>query len=88
MPRIIQVPMDEELLGKLDDLSGQQGQSRASVIREACRRYVVEEHRRQLDDEYEAGYRRIPEDPALGEAYAKLSAGVWGPEDFGDWHGK
>jgi metal-responsive CopG/Arc/MetJ family transcriptional regulator len=88
MPRIIQVPIDDDLLGKLDALSGKKGQSRASVIREACRKYVTEERRRQMDDEYEAGYRRIPEDPALGEAYSKNAALVWGFEDFSDWYDK
>ena len=87
MPRVIQVPIDDDLLGKLDTLSEKKGQSRASVIREACRKYVTDERRRQMDNECEAGYRRIPEDPALAEAYEKAAAEVWGVEDFSDWPG-
>ena len=87
MPRVIQVPIDDDLLGKLDTLSEKKGQSRAAVIREACRKYVTEERRRQMDEEYAEGYRRIPEDPALAESYAKLAAEVWGHEDFSDWPG-
>ena len=88
MPRIIQVPIDEELLAKLDALSDKKGQSRASVIREACRKYVTEERRRQMAKEYVDGYRRIPEDPALAEGYAALAAEVLPPEDWSDVYDK
>ena len=88
MSRIIQVPMDEELVGKLDALSEKQSQSRATVIREACRKYVTEERRRQMDDEYEAGYRRIPETTEMGEAQLAMLGEVLEPEDFSDWYDK
>ena len=88
MPRVIQVPMDDDLVGKLDALSEKQRQSRAAVIREACRKYVTEERRRQMDEQYAEGYRRIPEDGVMGEVGAKLAAEVWGPEDFSDWYEK
>lgn len=80
--------MDEELVGKLDALSEKHSQSRAALIREACRKYVVDEHRRGLERQYVEGYLRIPEDPAMGESGAKLAADVWGAEDFSDWRDK
>ena len=88
MPRVIQVPIDDELLGKLDTLSEKKGQSRAAVIREACRKYVTEERRRQMARQYVEGYRRVPEDPALAEGYAATAAEVLGPEDWSDVYDK
>ena len=77
--------MDEDLVGKLDALSEKQSQSRAAVIREACRTYITQERRRQMSEQYVAGYRRIPEDPALAQAYEIAFAEVLEPEDWSDW---
>lgn len=82
MTRIIQVPIDPDLLTSLDRLSQERSQPRAALIREACRRYIADERARALDDAYEQGYRRRPESPALGEAQASLAAQVLEPETW------
>jgi metal-responsive CopG/Arc/MetJ family transcriptional regulator len=80
--RIIQVPMDDELLASLDALAKQQGQPRARVIREACQEYLAQQEDRRLDEIYAEGYRRIPEDPAIGLAQAIMAAEVLSNEEW------
>jgi len=72
--RIVQVPIDDDLLAALDELSQAQRSSRSAVIRRACREYLRRVREAALDEAYERGYRRIPEDTALGEAQASLAA--------------
>ena len=76
MGRIIQVPIDDELLESLDALSEARRQPRAALIREACRAYLAREEQRRLDEAYVEGYRRVPEDPAIGLAQAALAPEV------------
>jgi metal-responsive CopG/Arc/MetJ family transcriptional regulator len=66
--KIIQVPVDEILLKKLDDLSHKQKEARAEVIREACQSYLAAVETEDLEKQYKAGYKRIPESPDAGEA--------------------
>ena len=62
MPKkIIQVPVQEDLLRKLDELSVERGQSRAAVIREACAKYIATAEKEELIRQYIEGYRRMPE---------------------------
>lgn len=75
MPKkIIQVPVDEQLLKELDALSLKKGRPRAELIRESCQLYL----KRTADEEGEAaylqGYRAIPEGLELGEVQAKLAS--------------
>ncbi len=79
---VIQVPMDEALLKELDRLAEAERRSRAAVIREACRRYAEERERARLDRAYEEGYRRLPEDTAVGEAQSSLAADVLPEESW------
>lgn len=78
--RIIQVPIGEELLSKLDEISAERGESRAAVIREACARYLRDAERDRLDRIYEEGYRRVPETGAAGQAQLQLLGEVL-PQD-------
>jgi metal-responsive CopG/Arc/MetJ family transcriptional regulator len=82
MPRVIQVPMNDDLLRSLDELSAEKGRPRASIIREACERYLADERERSLDDAYEEGYRRVPESSAMGEAQAALAGQVLEAESW------
>ncbi|MBI2830617.1 MAG: ribbon-helix-helix protein, CopG family [Chloroflexi bacterium] len=83
MPKkIIQVPIDEELLKELNTLSKKQHKARAEVIREACAHYIAEAEEEELDRIYAEGYRRIPDDPELGEALDKLAAEVLSEESW------
>jgi metal-responsive CopG/Arc/MetJ family transcriptional regulator len=74
--KIIQVPLDEQLLAELDRASREGKRSRAALIREACQRYLRQLREAAQDDAYEQGYRRHPESPVIGEAQAAITAEV------------
>ena len=78
MVKIVQVPMEEELRQQLDRLSLAEGRTRAEVIREACRRHLRRSEIGRLDREYEEGYRRLPENPAIAEAMTAMAAALAG----------
>jgi len=80
--KIIQVPMNEELLKKLNKFSKKQKVKRAALVRQACERLLKQLQEEELDRQYVEGYRRIPEDPAIGEAGLKLAAEVLAKEDW------
>jgi hypothetical protein len=72
--KVIQVPIDDTLLGRLDAAAGRVAESRAAYIREACQRRLRSEETGELDKRYVEGYRRKPEKPAWGMVGAKLLA--------------
>ncbi len=80
--KIIQVPIDEALLRELNAMSRKQGKNRSELIREACAHYVAEVEEAELDKAYVEGYKRIPDDPALGEAGLKLLAEILPQENW------
>ncbi|HEU4760576.1 MAG TPA: ribbon-helix-helix protein, CopG family [Dehalococcoidia bacterium] len=62
MPKkIIQVPVDRELLKALDEVSRSQGRSRSALIREACAKYIANADKEELIRQHIEGYRRMPE---------------------------
>lgn len=70
-PKVIQVPMNEDLLERLDAYSSERGQSRSAFIREACSEYVAKLTEEELDRQYAEGYRKFPEGEEE-EAWAKM----------------
>jgi metal-responsive CopG/Arc/MetJ family transcriptional regulator len=74
--RIIQVPIDDELLRNLDNYSGRQSKSRSEVIREACMRYLNDIERHELDRVYQKGYEKMPEQAEIGAAQVKAISKV------------
>ena len=70
--KVIQVPIDEELLARIDESVGRVAASRAAFIREACRWRLETLKGGQLDRQYVDGYRRKPEDLAWAKATARL----------------
>ena len=78
--KVIQVPIDEELLNALDRWSQKEGKPRADVIRQACRRYLAQAQSEELDRLYEQGYKRLPEGPELGQAQVALAAEILSEE--------
>jgi metal-responsive CopG/Arc/MetJ family transcriptional regulator len=66
--KVIQVPVDEELLEELDYLSRKQRRARSELIRQACRIYLRQTRQEEMDKAYRQGYQRIPEEAELGEA--------------------
>lgn len=55
---------------------------RSRVIQQAIAYFLSEQNLLAAVREYEEGYRRIPEDPAEAEAYARMAAEVLEPEDW------
>jgi len=74
--RIIQVPVDEELLLCLDRVSHRQKRARAELIREACLIYLRQIEDDEMDVIYRRGYEKIPEKKYIGLAQADLMGNV------------
>lgn len=72
MKRVIQVPIDDDLLGFLDDVSSERSQSRSDLIREACQVYLRQIRREELEEQYVQGYRRIPDEPVVSEGQVRM----------------
>lgn len=82
MKKVIQVPIDENLLNELNDVSKRQERSRADLIREACQHYLRSIEAHELDTAYQQGYERIPEEAISGEAQLAVMAQVLPVEDW------
>ncbi|MFH0914204.1 MAG: ribbon-helix-helix protein, CopG family [Chloroflexota bacterium] len=83
MPKkVIQVPVDENLLKELDSLSKKQRKARSELIRQACQRYLEQAEEEELDRLYQEGYKRIPEEPDIGEAQVKMAGKILSKESW------
>ena len=71
--KVIQIPVDEELLRNLDSLSKKQRKARSEVIRQACLSYLQRIEELELDKIYQRGYIEIPEELTTGEIQAVIS---------------
>ncbi len=78
--KVIQVPVDEELLKDLNSLSKKQRKARAELIRQACRLYLQQVEYDELDKLYQQGYIRIPEEPEAGELQIAMSGEILSKE--------
>jgi metal-responsive CopG/Arc/MetJ family transcriptional regulator len=74
--KVIQVPVDEELLIALNQTSRKQNKARAELIREACQCYLEQVESEELGRLYQQGYERLPEEPELGEAQIALAGEI------------
>ena len=75
--KVIQVPVGERLLERLDVASKTREESRSAFIREACEQLLKRLDDERLDREYEEGYRKFPEteeEKAWAEMGAELLA--------------
>jgi hypothetical protein len=70
--KIIQVPMEEELLEQIDTTAGIVAESRAAFIREACQQRLKSLHAMELDRLYIEGHRSHPEELSWAESSARL----------------
>jgi len=59
--KIIQVPVDRDLLQALNKVSREQAKSRSALIREACVKYIAAAEKEERIRQYVEGYRRMPE---------------------------
>ncbi len=80
--KVIQVPVDEELLIALDQTSRKQNKARAELIREACQHYLEQVESEELDQLYQQGYERLPEESELGEAQIALAGEILSGESW------
>lgn len=85
--RVIQVPMDADLLKALDEESKGSGRPRSEVIRKACKDYLRRLENERLEREYAESYRQMPETEEEKEwvgAQMKMVGEVLEPEDWSD----
>jgi len=80
--KVIQVPVDEELLIALDQLSRKQRKARSELIRQACQRYLVQVEFEELDLLYQQGYERLPEEAEMGETQIALTGEILPKESW------
>lgn len=80
--KVIQVPIDEVLLRRLNEISRESGRARAQLIRDACRRYVRHIEAEEMDKRYQRGYQENPETPAMGETQAAVAGEVLEEESW------
>ena len=80
--KLVQVPMGIELTNDLLELSKDTGESRAEIIRKACRYYLDSIKEKKKESIYIKGYKKIPEDTILAEASARLFSEVCDAEDW------
>jgi metal-responsive CopG/Arc/MetJ family transcriptional regulator len=80
--KVIQVPVDSELLAALDQVSKKQRWARSELIRRACRHYLGELEYEELDRRYQQGYETAPEQPDAGEAQVALASEVMPKESW------
>jgi hypothetical protein len=70
--KIIQVPIDQDLLKRIDVTAGVVAESRAAFIREACQQRLKSLKAKELDRVYMKGYRNQPEDLSWAKSSARL----------------
>jgi predicted DNA-binding protein len=70
--KVIQVPMEEELLKQIDAIAGIVAESRAAFIREACQQRLKSLHDKEVDRLYIERHQSHPEDLDWAESSAKL----------------
>ncbi len=80
--KVIQVPVDEDLLIALNQLSRKQRKARSELIRQACQRYLEQVESEELDRLYQQGYERLPEEPEMGDAQIALAGEILPKESW------
>lgn len=70
--KVIQVPMEEELLKQIDATAGVVAESRSAFIREACQQRLKSLQAEELDRLYIEGHQKHPEDVDWAQSSAKL----------------
>jgi metal-responsive CopG/Arc/MetJ family transcriptional regulator len=82
--KIIQVPIDDVLLGAVTRLAKVRRSTRAALVREACQRYLERIEEEELDRKYVEGYRRKPESASVGKLGERMAKEVWPKEDWNE----
>jgi metal-responsive CopG/Arc/MetJ family transcriptional regulator len=74
--RKIAISLPEDQARAIERIRKKRKIPRSRVIQQAIAHYLSEETEHAAVRQYEEGYRRMPEDPAEAEAYARLAAEV------------
>jgi hypothetical protein len=80
--KVVQVPMQEDLLAALGKGSRNKDRPHLEVSRDARWPVLGQREEKPLDREYEEGYRQIPEAPTLAEAAAIMAGEVLDKETW------
>ena len=80
--KVIQVPMEEELLRAVNRKAKARRSTRAALIRTACEDYLRKLEEEELDRRYVEGYRRKPESSSWGKLGEKMAGEVWPKEEW------
>jgi Arc/MetJ-type ribon-helix-helix transcriptional regulator len=78
----VRIP-DDQLKGLDDAVEAGAFESRADGVRQALTRLLGELREQEIAREYREAYARHPQDPAIGEAGAKLLAEAFEREERG-----
>jgi metal-responsive CopG/Arc/MetJ family transcriptional regulator len=68
------VQLDDELVSRLDEVAAQRGVSRSELLRRGAIALLEAEEAREADDALQEAYRRVPQDPAIVAAAARLAS--------------
>jgi metal-responsive CopG/Arc/MetJ family transcriptional regulator len=72
--KTIQIPIDADLLERIDASAAIVAENRATFIRQACQQRLKRLQDKKLDGAYTRGYKKIPENKEWAESSAKLLA--------------
>ena len=72
--REVLVQLDDDLVARLDRLAADRGMNRSELLRRGALAVLEADELRQADGALQDAYRRIPQDPQLIEAAARLAA--------------
>jgi metal-responsive CopG/Arc/MetJ family transcriptional regulator len=68
------VQLDDELVGRLDELAAAQGTSRSELLRRGAVAVLDAADLARADRELQEAYRRVPQDPSLVKSARRLAA--------------
>jgi metal-responsive CopG/Arc/MetJ family transcriptional regulator len=72
--REVLVQLDDDLVARLDRLATDRGTNRSELLRRGALAVLEADSLHKADDALRDAYRRIPQDPELVEAAARLAA--------------
>ena len=78
--RQVLVQLDDDLVTSLDQLAASEGTNRSELLRQGAAAVLLAAEERAADRDLVDSYRRLPQDPALVAAAARLAA-----ETAPDW---
>jgi len=72
--REVLVQLDDELVEKLDQLAAHQGTNRSELLRRGAAAVLDAADLSEADRQLKDAYRRVPQEPAIVAAAARLAA--------------